>query len=266
MILKILLFKFLVSSCYILTEIIYFKMEAIYFISDIHVGAGTEDNEKSKINKLFSFLEYINNPQNKLYIVGDLFDFWFEYKHVIPKQNYQVFFQFSKLIENGVEINFIPGNHDYWTLNFFQDQIGFKVHPDIVEVELQSKKFFLYHGDGISQKDNGYRLLKRVFRNPINISLYRWLHPDLGVPLARLTSHTSRQHTANKIINDEKDYLDFAVDKFKKGFDFVVIGHSHVPSLENIEGKYLLNLGDWMYHFSYGILSNSKLSLKYWKP
>ena len=239
-------------------------MEQIYFISDIHIGAETEENEKSKISNLFSFLEYINHPENKLYIVGDLFDFWFEYKHVIPKKHYKVFFQFYNLIKNGVEINFIPGNHDYWVLDFFKDQIGFKVHSDTVEVELQSKKIFLFHGDGISTKDKGYRLLKKIFRNSLNISLYRWLHPDLGVPLASLTSHTSRKHTVNKIINDEDDYLNFAIDKFDKGFDFVVIGHSHVPSLKNIDSKYLLNLGDWMNHFSYGLLSNSKLFLKYW--
>ena len=239
-------------------------MEKIYFISDVHIGAGTEDKENSKINKLFSFLEFINHPENKLYIVGDLFDFWFEYKHVIPKKHYQVFYQFYKLIENKVEINFLPGNHDYWNRDFFQDQIGFIVHPEILEVELQSKKFFLFHGDGISKQDKGYKLLKKVFRNPINIYLYHWLHPDLGVPLARLTSHTSRQHTGNKILNDESDYLNFAADKFNKGFDYVVFGHSHKPWLKNLAGKYAINLGDWINHFSYGLLSSSKLSLKFW--
>lgn len=239
-------------------------MNEIYFISDLHIGAGTEYEEKSKIDKLFAFLEYINHPKNRLYIIGDLFDFWFEYKHVIPKKYYRVLFQFYKLVENGVEVNFVPGNHDYWIRNFFHDHVGFIVHPETVEIELQSKKIFMFHGDGISTHDKGYRLLKKIFRNPINIMLYRWLHPDFGVPLARFMSHTSRQHTSNINLNDECDYLNFAIDKFNEGFDCVVVGHSHRPWLKNMNGKYLINLGDWISHFSYGLLSNGKLSLRYW--
>lgn len=239
-------------------------MKAVYFISDLHIGAGTAVDEKSKIDRLFSFLDYINQPANRLFIVGDLFDFWFEYKHVVPKKHYQVLFKFHDLISNGVEVHFLPGNHDYWIGDFFERQIGFKVHPEILAIELQSKKFFIFHGDGISNQDKGYQLLKKVFRNPLNIFCYRWLHPDLGIPLARLTSHTSRKHTSTRLLDDEDDYRNFAVDKFNSGFDYVVVGHSHRPSLENIDGKYLINLGDWIKHYSYGLLANGNFSLNYW--
>jgi UDP-2,3-diacylglucosamine hydrolase len=151
-------------------------------------------------------------------------------------------------------------------MDFFQEQVGFTVHPDEYAVQIQSKRIYLFHGDGISKKDKGYRILKKIFRNPVNIFLYRWLHPDLGIPLARLTSHTSRKHTANKLLHDEADYLEFAVDKFNSGFDCVIVGHSHRPCLENINGKYFINLGDWINHFSYGVLSKGNFSLNYWKP
>jgi len=237
-----------------------------YFISDLHIGGGADRAEQQKLTYLFSFLESINSANNELYIIGDLFDFWFEYKYVIPKKFFEIFYQFRKLIENKISVNFIPGNHDYWIMDFFQEQVGFTVHPDEYAVQIQSKRIYLFHGDGISKKDKGYRILKKIFRNPVNIFLYRWLHPDLGIPLARLTSHTSRKHTANKLLHDEADYLEFAVDKFNSGFDCVIVGHSHRPCLENINGKYFINLGDWINHFSYGVLSKGNFSLNYWKP
>ena len=240
-------------------------MGDVYFISDLHVGAGDTKKEKEKLEHLFSFFDYIEKPKNKLFIVGDLFDFWFEYKHVVPGKYYRLFFRFSKMIEKGVEIHFLPGNHDFWIRDFFEKEIGFDVHPEVFETEIDGVKFFLFHGDGVSKKDKGYQLLKKIFRNPLNIFLYRWLHPDIGVPLANLSSHTSRKHTANKKLNDEDDYLEFAVDKFKKGFDCVIMGHSHNPWIETINGKHLINLGDWINNFYYGLFSNGELSLNYWK-
>ncbi|MBD3290697.1 UDP-2,3-diacylglucosamine diphosphatase [candidate division KSB1 bacterium] len=240
-------------------------MGDVYFISDIHIGAGDTEKEQEKLEHLFSFFNYIEKPGNKLFIVGDLFDFWFEYKHVVPNKYYRLFFRFSKLIEQGVEIHFLPGNHDYWIRDFFEQEIGFIVHQETYQTEIDGVRFFLFHGDGVSKKDKGYQLLKKVFRNPVNIFLYRLLHPDLGVPLASFSSHTSRKHTANKILNDEADYLEYAVDKFKKGFDCVIMGHSHNPLIEKVDGKYLINLGDWIDNFTYGLFSNGKISLNYWK-
>ena len=241
-------------------------MEKIYFISDLHIGAGSTIEEQNKLTQFFSFLAYIRHADNKLFIVGDLFDLWFEYKHVIPKNYHQTLFQLSKLIECGVEVHFLPGNHDFWILDFFQEQMGIIVHSDYLGIELQSKQLFLSHGDGISAMDKGYRLLKKIFHSPINIALYRWLHPDLGVPLAQFSSQSSRQHSANKTLNDENDYIQFALNKFKRGFDCVIIGHSHIPFLKIFDGKFFMNLGDWIRHFSYGMLSNGKLTLNYWTP
>ncbi len=239
-------------------------METVYLISDIHIGAGTGTENETRIASLVSFLRSINQPGNTIYIVGDLFDFWFEYKHVVPKRYFTLFYHFRTLINNGVTIHFLPGNHDYWVRDFFPDEIGFMMHPEMFGTEIQGKRVFFFHGDGVSSKDKGYQFLKRVFRNPFNIFLFRWLHPDIGIPLARMTSNTSRHHTSNKILKDEDDYRAFAIDKFNMGYDIVVMGHSHRPSIEHIQGKFLINLGDWIKHNSYGVLSSGELSLQYW--
>ncbi|MBN2013428.1 UDP-2,3-diacylglucosamine diphosphatase [candidate division KSB1 bacterium] len=239
-------------------------MEKVYFISDVHIGAGHSEQDNERVKRLSAFLKSINSPGNTLFIVGDLFDFWFEYKYVVPKSQFNIFFHFYNLIQNGVEVHFLPGNHDYWTRDFFAKEVGFIMHPETMGTTLQGRKVFFFHGDGVSSKDKGYQLLKKIFRNRFNIFLYRWLHPDLGVPLARLTSNTSRHHTANTVLKDEQDYLAFAVDKFEKGYDIVVMGHAHRPSLDEIDGKFFINLGDWISNNSYGVLYNGNLTLEYW--
>ena len=239
-------------------------MEKAFFISDIHFGAGIEAEEKEKLNRLTTFLNYINQPGNHLYIVGDLFDFWFEYRHVVPNQYFQLLFRIHKLIENNIPVHFLPGNHDSWIRNFFAKQLQIMVHPEIFTTEIQSKKVLLFHGDGISKQDTGYRILKKIFRNPINIFLYRLLHPDVGIPLAKFMSMGSRKHTAGKEFDDEQDFLNFAIEQFDHGIDYVIVGHSHKPLYKKIENHILLNSGDWIHHFSYGKMEAGNLTLHYW--
>ena len=128
-------------------------MEKVFFISDIHFGAGTKTEEHEKLSRVISFFNYINQPGNQLFIVGDLLDFWFEYRHAISNQYFQIFFQIHKLIQNGVPVHFLPGNHDSWGNSFFSEQIKITVHPEIFTTELQARRLFLFHGDGISKKD-----------------------------------------------------------------------------------------------------------------
>ncbi len=239
-------------------------MEKIFFISDIHFGGGCETLEQEKLNRLTSFVNYINQPGNHLYIVGDLFDFWFEYRHVVPNQYFQVLYRLHKLIENNITVHFLPGNHDNWIRNFFAEQIKIRIHPEIFRTDIHSKKILLFHGDGISKKDIGYRILKKIFRNPVNIFLYRLLHPDFGIPLAKLVSAGSRKHTSGREFNDEQDYLQFAMKQFNQGIDYVIVGHSHKPLYRKIDNHILLNLGDWIYHFSYGKLEAGYLTLHQW--
>jgi len=239
-------------------------MEKVFFISDIHLGAGSEADEQEKLRRLTTFLNFINQPGNQLYIVGDLFDFWFEYRHVIPNQYFTVLYRLHKLVENNITVHFLPGNHDRWIRNFFVEQVRIRVHPEIYMSEIHSKNILLFHGDGISKKDTGYRILKKIFRNPINIFLYRLLHPDLGIPLAKFMSAGSRKHTAGREFDDEPDYLKFAMEQFDRGIDYVIVGHSHKPLYRKIDNHILLNLGDWIHHFSYGRLEAGNLTLQQW--
>ena len=239
-------------------------MEQVFFISDIHFGAGTEAEEQEKLKQLTSFFNFINHQGNQLYIVGDLFDFWFEYQHVVPNQYFKILYPIHQLIENNVTVHFLPGNHDSWIRNFFTEQIGIIVLPDIFPSEMQSKKVFLFHGDGISKQDTGYRILKKIFRNRVNIFFYRLVHPDIGIPFAKLMSMGSRKHTAGRQFDDEQDYLDYAIEKFNQGYDYVIVGHSHRPLFKKVNNHVLLNLGDWINHFSYGKLEGGSLTLNYW--
>ena len=239
-------------------------MEQVFFISDIHFGAGTEAEEQEKLKQLTSFFNFINHQGNQLYIVGDLFDFWFEYQHVVPNQYFKILYPIHQLIKNNVTVHFLPGNHDSWIRNFFTEQIGIIVHPDIFPSEMQSKKVFLFHGDGISKEDTGYRILKKIFRNRVNIFFYRLVHPDIGIPFAKLMSMGSRKHTAGRQFDDEQDYLDYAIQKFNQGYDYVIVGHSHRPLFKKVNNHVLLNLGDWINHFSYGKLEGGNLTLNYW--
>jgi len=239
-------------------------MANYYFISDIHFGAGNDKEEKQKLARVKSFFDSIKQSGNELFIVGDLFDFWFEYKHVVPNKFYMVLYEISKLIEAGVKVNFLRGNHDCWLMDFFSDQLKINVLPDIFTTEINSKKVFMFHGDGILKRDRGYRLLKKVLRHPLNIFLFRWLHPDIGIPITKFMSHTSRKHTSTKIFDFSDEYITYAKDKFNQGYDFVILGHSHEPFLKTIGNKAFLNLGDWIKHFSYGKINNGTLSLNYW--
>lgn len=239
-------------------------MKKYFFISDLHIGAGADNIERDKLNRIKSFFDFIKPLDCELFIVGDLFDFWFEYKHVIPSISYSILFEISKLIEAGIQVHFLPGNHDSWIRDFFSKQMKIIVHEEKHTTKVNSKKLYLFHGDGILKKDVGYRLLKRIFRNPVNIFLYRWIHPDLGVPLAKHMSQTSRNHTSGKIYNFEEEYLEYAKKKFKLGFDYVILGHTHRPAYEKFNEHVLVNLGDWMVHNSYALLDENGLSLNFW--
>ncbi len=240
-------------------------MGTYYFISDIHVGAAFDKQLGDRYKKLISFFDSIKEPGNELFIIGDLFDFWFEYKHAVPSYFYSILFQISKLIESGVKVHFQPGNHDCWNIDFLSRELGVEIHDEVYTPILNGKKFFLFHGDGILKKDKGYRLLKKVFRHPVNIFLYRWLHPDLGIPLAKFMSQSSREYTNNKFFDHSEEYFQYAKEKFDSGFDVVIIGHTHKPSIKHFNDKIFVNLGDWITHFSYAKCDeNGDIKLLFW--
>ena len=239
---------------------------AVYFLSDAHLGSDDPASEKTKIEKLFSFLDMVKSDGSELYILGDLFDFWFEYKHAIPKQHLKVVFRLASLVENGTKIHYITGNHDFWLGNFLAEEVGINIHRDHTETTIEGLRLFMIHGDGLSPADWKYRVFVRTpLRNRLAIWLYRLIPPDWGIPLAKAVSSHSRNATADREPAFLKDYEDYAQKKLADGFDAVIIGHVHYPVFQQYGNGIYLNTGDFYHHFSYGKLSNGRLSLEYLK-
>jgi len=238
---------------------------AAYFFSDVHLGLGPKDEERKKEDRLLSFLDSIMEDTSHLFIVGDLFDFWFEYKTVIPKGFHRTLAKLDEFRGNNIDIHYLIGNHDCWMGDFFATEMGIHVHRDPFEVAIQGKRIFLHHGDGLAQNDLGYRIVKPILRNKVNFWLYRWLHPDIGVRLAIGTSRSSRAYTSTKHYGEESGMLKFAEEKIHQGCDIVVMGHRHQPNIQTFnEGSYV-NLGDWITHNTFGRLKDGVMTLNTWK-
>lgn len=237
---------------------------AVYFISDVHLGLGTKEREREKENLLLGFLREIRPGAEMLFIVGDLFDFWFEYSTVIPKGFHRTLAALQDFTDGGIAIHYLAGNHDFWMGDYFATELGMQLHFDPFEITLGGKRVYLHHGDGLARNDLGYRLVKPVLRNKWNIRLYRWLHPDIGVPLARGSSRTSRDYTTNKEYGEGNEMLGVARGKIQGGIDIVVMGHRHRPDLQMIGKGTYVNLGDWITYNTYGELVGGIMTLKTW--
>jgi len=239
---------------------------AVYFLSDAHLGSDDPGNEKVKVEKLFAFLDLVKKDGRELFILGDLFDFWFEYKHAIPKQHLKVVFRLAALVESGIPIHYITGNHDFWLGRFLSDEVGIQIYRDSLDITRDDLRLFLIHGDGLSPSDWKYRAFVRTpLRNRLAIWLYRLIPPDLGIPLAKAVSSHSRNATSDREPAFLKDYEEYAQKKLADGFDAVIIGHVHYPVLQQFDDGIYLNTGDFYHHFSYGKLTDGRLSLEYLK-
>jgi UDP-2,3-diacylglucosamine hydrolase len=237
-----------------------------FFISDAHLGENHYEREQKKTAKLHSFLDMVTERGDELYIVGDLFDFWFEYKHAIPNEHMRTILKFAHLKQTGCRLHYITGNHDHWLGGFLEDEVGFEIHHDLYQTELDGKKVLITHGDGLATKDRSYRLIKRILRHPLNIFLYRLIPPDIGIPLAKFVSQTSRGHSQKRpkesFLNDYREYARRCI---QGGMEIVVIAHTHVPEVVEFEQGIYLNTGDWVENFSYLEMKAGQIELKFWR-
>jgi UDP-2,3-diacylglucosamine hydrolase len=238
---------------------------SIFFISDVHLGETFPEREKQKKKKLLSFLDMVAKNARQLFIVGDLFDFWFEYKHAVPKQHLQVILKLADLHNKGIQLKYITGNHDFWLGSFLSEEIGFKIYRGSADIVLDSKKLHITHGDGLAKNDGGYRLLKRILQNRLNIFLYRLITPDIGIPLAKFVSGMSRGHTQKRPKESFLDeYRKYALGKLQHGFNAVIIAHTHVPEEIRYEEGVYFNTGDWVENYTYIEYSEGEFTLKRW--
>ena len=226
-------------------------MPKLYCISDAHLGAQSAEKESRKEALLTSFLEFILKSENDLLICGDLFDFWFEYRHAIPKLHFKTLALLAEISQSGRQIHYLAGNHDFWLGDFLENEIGLFIHKDDYPFEYNRKHIYAFHGDGLYKKDCLYRGLKKILRHPLNISLYRLLHPDIGIPWALHFSHQSRDAKSDKTAYSDSDYREFAFKKIDSGFDYVILGHTHWPAMAKYKNGWYLNAGNWIDAFTF---------------
>jgi len=236
-----------------------------FFISDAHLGLGDSRQEKRKEDRLLSFLRFIRPAAKGLFILGDLFDFWFEYATVIPKGYHRTLAALQEFTDGGIPVHYLEGNHDFWIRDFFSKELGMTVYRDPFEIAVDGKRLYLHHGDGLAQKDLGYRIIKPILRNSMSIWLYRWLHPDIGVRIAKGLSRKSRAYTGQKDFGEEDGMLRFATSKIESGIDIVMMGHRHKPVKVDIGRGVYVNLGDWISANSYGVMNQGVMKLETWK-
>lgn len=235
----------------------------LIFFSDAHLGAPLLEDDREREHKIIDFLQDAASENAIIYIVGDLFEFWFEYKHAIPKSNFALLAALHRLTSAGTEIHYLAGNHDMWPSAFLQKELGVHTHTGEARLRLKAFDILVTHGDGAAASDRGYRLLKKFFQSKINIALYRLLHPDFGIPFAKHMSQVSRDKsfTADPLA---EEYRTFAINRFAEGHDIVIMGHTHEARHEIYGHKHYLNLGDWISHFSYCHIVDGDISLRHW--
>lgn len=240
----------------------------IYFASDQHFGAPTIEKSKIREQKFVQWLDEIKADAEVLFLLGDLFDFWFEYKKAVPKGFVRVLGKLAELKDSGIQIHFFVGNHDLWMRDYFETELNIPVYFKPKEFTFNNKTFLIGHGDGLGPGDKGYKRMKKVFTNPISKWLYRWLHPDIGIALAQHLSVKNKLISGDedvKFLGEENEWLVLYCKKklTEKHYDFFLFGHRHLPmeiSISN-NSKYI-NTGDWVSYFTYAVFEGDQLVLK----
>ena len=244
------------------------EKKKIYFVSDQHFGAPTAQQSKIREQKFVEWLDVIKQDASEVFLLGDLFDFWFEYKTVVPKGFIRVLGKLAEIRDSGIPIYFFVGNHDLWMEDYFQKELNIPVFHDNQEYTFGDKTFLIGHGDGKGPGDLGYKRMKKIFTNPFFKWLFRWLHPDIGVKLAQYLS------VKNKLISGDEDVTFLGEDnewlilysKRKletKHYNYLIFGHRHLPMKVTVgENAEYVNLGDWITYFTYGVFDGENFEIK----
>lgn len=243
----------------------------IYFLSDFHLGIPNHSKSLEREKKVINFLTSIEKEAAEIFILGDMFDFWYEYKTVVPKGFTRLFGKLATLTDRGIPITFFVGNHDMWMNGYFEEELNITVYHQVKSYEWNNKKFFIGHGDGLGPGDKKYKLLKKLFRSKISQWLFGILHPNWGIGLANYFSKKSRLKTMQadkKFLGEEKEWLLIFCRQTlaKEHFDYFIFGHRHFPMEYKIGNRSTyINLGDWIRDFTYAVFDGEKVELKKWE-
>ena len=243
------------------------KGKKVYFASDNHLGAPSSVESLPREKKFVAWLDDVKKDAGAIFLMGDLFDFWFEYKKVVPKGFTRTLGKLAELTDSGISVFYFVGNHDLWMNGYFEEELNIPVFHRPQKLTINSTVFLIGHGDGLGPGDKGFKRMKKVFTNPLAKWLFRWLHPDLGVRLAQYLS------VNNKIISGEADaqflgeenewLVQYCKRKLQEQhYDYFVFGHRHLPlEIPLNEKSTYLNLGDWIKYFTYGVFDGEEMKL-----
>ena len=243
----------------------------IYFSSDNHLGAPNKEDSLVREKRFVKWLDSIKENASAIFLLGDLFDFWFEYNKVVPKGFVRVLGKLAELSDLGIPIYFFVGNHDMWMNGYFEKELNIKVFHKPHEFVINNKKFLIGHGDGLGPGDIGFKRMKKLFKSSIAKFLFKWVHPDFGVRIAQYLS------TKNKLLSGKEDVIfkgeenEWLAQYCKKilkneNFDFFLFGHRHLPlDIKLSEHSRYINLGDWISYFSYAVFDGTDIELKFQK-
>lgn len=244
---------------------------SIYFASDFHLGLDNPIASKEREKIIIKWLNRIQPNAEAVYILGDLFDYWFEYKFVVPKGHIRLLAKLAEITDMGIPVHIFTGNHDMWMFGYLKDEIGVQIHRQPIYKTIVGKQFLLGHGDGLGPGDKGYKLLKKIFSSKINQWLFARVHPNFGIWLMKKFSQKSRESESDTIpfLGPDKEWLiQYAEKKLETThFDFCIFGHRHLPidyTLSNNKSRYI-NTGDWFKHFTYAVFDGKQLELKHFK-
>lgn len=241
----------------------------VYFLSDFHLGVPDHASSLVREKKIVAFLERAKADAATIFIVGDLFDFWFEYRKVVPKGYVRILGKLAELTDVGIPVHFFVGNHDMWMSGYFEQELNIPVYHESRVFEFNGKKFFVGHGDGLGPGDHGYKAIKKVFRNPLSKFLFGLIPPFFGISLAAFFSKSSRASTGEsdeKFLGEENEWLIlYCKEKLKEqSYDYFVFGHRHLPiDFQLNEKSRYINLGDWIKYDSYAVFDGTALQLKF---
>ena len=246
------------------------QSKKIYFLSDFHLGAPDHASSLEREKAIVEFLDSIKNNADEIFLVGDMFDFWYEYRQVVPKGYVRLLGKLAELTDMGIPIHFFVGNHDMWMKDYFQKELNIPVYFSPKEFVRGGKTFIIGHGDGLGPGDHGYKRLKKIFRNPVCQWLFGILPPVVGMGIANYMSRRSRAQTGASeevFLGEEKEWLIIYCkeEMQKRNIDFFVFGHRHLPIDYRLGNSRYINLGDWIRYYTYAVFDGTQLELKSFK-
>lgn len=242
----------------------------VYFASDFHLGAPNAEASKAREQKIVRWLDKVKDDAAAILLVGDIFDFWFEYKHAIPKSFIRFQGKLAEITDSGVPVIFFTGNHDMWMFDYFPKELNIPILRNPISTTIGNKTFYIGHGDGLGPGDHSYKLLKKVFSNKVCQWLFARVHPNLGIGVANAWSRKSRINNIKKeeaLLAENEWLVQYCKEiEANQHHDYYVFGHRHLPlDLPIGDWSRYLNLGEWVNYCSYAEYDGQELKLKHFE-